>query len=112
MTRVLIGIAVALGLVVGAALAAPSFIDWNQYRDQIAARVEQAVGRGVLELIPLRRGTDAHLRVLSAIETRPRSSRPTGLCSASRPSCSPRSSGTPSRIASHVSARYMAPVSR
>lgn len=48
MTRVLIGAAVALIVVVGAALAAPSFIDWNQYRDQIATRVEEAVGRAVV----------------------------------------------------------------
>ncbi len=48
MTRVLIGIAVALIVLVGAALAAPSFVDWNRYRDEIAARVEAAVGRDVV----------------------------------------------------------------
>lgn len=48
MTRVLIGAALALVVLLGAALAAPSFIDWNQYRDQIAARVEEAVGRAVI----------------------------------------------------------------
>lgn len=48
MTRVLLGAALVLVALVGAALAAPSFIDWNQYRDQIAARVEEAVGRAVV----------------------------------------------------------------
>ena len=48
MKRVLIGAAIVLLLLVGGALAAPSFIDWNAYRDQIAARVEAAVGRAVV----------------------------------------------------------------
>ena len=48
MNRVLIGAAVALFLLVGGALAAPSFIDWNRYRDTIAARVEAAVGLPVV----------------------------------------------------------------
>ena len=47
MNRILIGIAILVAILVGGALAAPSFIDWNQYRTQIAARVEQAVGRPV-----------------------------------------------------------------
>jgi len=46
--RVLIGIAVGLVLLIGAALAAPSVVDWNRYREDIAARVEAAVGRDVL----------------------------------------------------------------
>ena len=46
------------------------------------------------------------------MNTRPSSSNVTGLRRASSPSGSPSASGMPSRIASHVSARYIAPVSR
>ena len=49
---------------------------------------------------------------VSAIQTRPCSSKPTGCSVASSPSCSPFPSGTPRWRASHVSARYIAPVSR
>ena len=44
--------------------------------------------------------------------TRPRSSMPTGCSRASPPSGSPSPSGRPRASASHVSARYIAPVSR
>ena len=47
-----------------------------------------------------------------AMKTRPASSKVIGFCRARRPSGSPSASGSPSRIASHVSARYIAPVSR
>ena len=46
------------------------------------------------------------------MNTRPDSSKVTGFWRASRPSGSLSASGSPSRIASHVSARYIAPVSR
>jgi len=36
-----------LVLAVGAVLAAPSFIDWNAWRDDVAARVQAATGRAV-----------------------------------------------------------------
>lgn len=42
--RVLIGLALVAVVTVAAALAAPSFIDWNRYRVDIAARVERAIG--------------------------------------------------------------------
>ena len=37
--------AAVLVLLVGAALVAPSFIDWTRYRDPIAAEIERAAGR-------------------------------------------------------------------
>lgn len=45
MKKVLIGLAVVVVLVVAGVLAAPSFIDWNQYKGVIAREVEQATGR-------------------------------------------------------------------
>ena len=47
MNRVLVAVAVVFVLLAGTVLAAPSFIDWNRYRAEIAARVEAAVGRAV-----------------------------------------------------------------
>ena len=47
-----------------------------------------------------------------AMNTRPASSKTTGFFCASSPSGSPSPSGSASRIASQVSARYIAPVSR
>ena len=35
-------------LAVAAVLVLPSFIDWNNYRDDIAAQIESATGRRVL----------------------------------------------------------------
>lgn len=43
--KILIGLAVVLVLLVGAVLILPSFVDWNAYKDRIAAQVEQATGR-------------------------------------------------------------------
>lgn len=43
----LIGLAVALLLLVAGALVAPSFIDWNPYRAQIATRLSQITGHAV-----------------------------------------------------------------
>jgi uncharacterized protein involved in outer membrane biogenesis len=40
--------AAVLVLLVGAALVAPSFIDWTRYRDPIAAEIERAAGRKVV----------------------------------------------------------------
>lgn len=40
--------AALLVLLVGAALVAPSFIDWTRYRDPIAAEIERAAGRKVV----------------------------------------------------------------
>ena len=45
MKKVLIGVAVLLVVLVVGALAAPSFIDWNSYKGQIAAQVRDATGR-------------------------------------------------------------------
>jgi uncharacterized protein involved in outer membrane biogenesis len=45
MKKVLIGIVVLLVLLVGGALAAPSFIDWNSYKGEIAAKAREATGR-------------------------------------------------------------------
>jgi uncharacterized protein involved in outer membrane biogenesis len=45
MKKILIGVAVLLVLLVGGALAAPSFIDWNSYKGQIAAQVHESTGR-------------------------------------------------------------------
>lgn len=45
MKKILIGIVVLLVLLIGGALAAPSFIDWNSYKGQIAAQVRESTGR-------------------------------------------------------------------
>ncbi|NJO35643.1 MAG: AsmA family protein, partial [Rhodospirillales bacterium] len=45
MKKVLIGIVVLLVLLIGGALAAPSFIDWNSYKGQIADQAREATGR-------------------------------------------------------------------
>lgn len=45
MRKVLIGSVVVVVLLVGGLLAAPRFIDWNRYKDQIAANVMAATGR-------------------------------------------------------------------
>ncbi|MDH3241862.1 MAG: AsmA family protein [Alphaproteobacteria bacterium] len=45
MKKVLIGLVAILAVAVGAALIAPSFIDWNAYRGEIAAEVGKATGR-------------------------------------------------------------------
>ncbi|WP_421707590.1 AsmA family protein [Algihabitans sp.] len=41
----LIGLAILLVLLVGAAVVVPSFVDWNAYKDRIAAEIEAATGR-------------------------------------------------------------------
>jgi uncharacterized protein involved in outer membrane biogenesis len=41
----LIGLGVLAALLVAAALIAPSFVDWNQFKGEIAARVREATGR-------------------------------------------------------------------
>jgi uncharacterized protein involved in outer membrane biogenesis len=43
--KLLIGLGVLLALLVLAALVAPSFLDWNQYKGEIADKVEAATGR-------------------------------------------------------------------
>lgn len=43
--KVLIGFVAILAVAVGVALIAPSFIDWNAYRGEIAAEVRKATGR-------------------------------------------------------------------
>lgn len=45
MRKLLIAIGLLILVLVGAALVAPSFIDWNRYRGEIAARVGAATGR-------------------------------------------------------------------
>jgi uncharacterized protein involved in outer membrane biogenesis len=45
--RVLIGVAVLIVLLVAGLLVAPSFVDWNQWKGFITARLEQATGRQV-----------------------------------------------------------------
>ncbi len=47
MKKILIGFVGVLGLAVAAALVAPSFIDWNAYRGEIAAEVRKATGRAL-----------------------------------------------------------------
>ncbi len=48
MKKFLFVFAAVLVLSVGAALVAPSFIDWTRYRDSIAAEIERAAGRKVV----------------------------------------------------------------
>lgn len=48
MKKFLFVFAAVLVLLVGAALVAPSFIDWTRYRDTIAAEIERAAGRKVV----------------------------------------------------------------
>ncbi|HEY4136736.1 MAG TPA: AsmA family protein [Alphaproteobacteria bacterium] len=48
MKKFLLVFAALLVLLVGAALVAPSFIDWTRYRDPIAAEIERAAGRKVV----------------------------------------------------------------
>lgn len=45
MKKVLIGVGVLLVLILAGVVIAPSFIDWNQYRDELAAWVEERTGR-------------------------------------------------------------------
>lgn len=45
MKKLVIGFIVLAGLLVGAALIAPSFINWNDYRAEIATEVRKATGR-------------------------------------------------------------------
>jgi len=45
MKKLLIGFIALAGLLVGTALAAPSFISWNDYRAEIATEVRKATGR-------------------------------------------------------------------
>ena len=46
MRKLLVGL-VVVALLAGAALVAPSFIDWNRYKPEIAARVQEATGRAL-----------------------------------------------------------------
>ena len=43
--RVLLIVAGLLVLLVAVAVVAPSFIDWNQYKSEIAGPIERATGR-------------------------------------------------------------------
>lgn len=45
--KLLFGLVCAVAFVVAALLVAPSFIDWNQYKDEIAAQVRAATGRNL-----------------------------------------------------------------
>lgn len=45
--KVLIGLAVLVVVLVAGVLIAPTFIDWNKYKDVIAREVEQATGRSL-----------------------------------------------------------------
>ncbi len=47
MKKVLIVVSVLVGLLLVGALAAPTFVDWNRYKDRIAARLEDQLGRQV-----------------------------------------------------------------
>ncbi|MDA0339448.1 MAG: AsmA family protein, partial [Proteobacteria bacterium] len=47
MRKLLIGIAATFVVLIAVALVAPSFIDWNDYRDTITAQIESATGRQV-----------------------------------------------------------------
>jgi uncharacterized protein involved in outer membrane biogenesis len=46
--RVAIGLGVLLVALIGTALAAPSFLDWNRYKPEIANAVREATGRNLL----------------------------------------------------------------
>lgn len=60
MQRIIIGLFGALILLVALALAAPSFVDWNQYKDAVAREAERVTGRNVVI------GGDLDLRLLPA----------------------------------------------
>ncbi len=45
--KVLIGVVAVVVVLIGAALIGPSFIDWNAYKDDFTAQVEQATGRSL-----------------------------------------------------------------
>ena len=47
MKRVLIAIAAVLVLIIAAILILPGFVDWNDYREEIASQIESATGRRV-----------------------------------------------------------------
>ncbi|MCF8480642.1 MAG: AsmA family protein [Rhodospirillum sp.] len=47
MRNFLIGLGLSLVILVAAVLIVPSFIDWNQYRDQLTAQVQGATGRSL-----------------------------------------------------------------
>ncbi|WP_413205712.1 AsmA family protein [Rhodospirillum sp. A1_3_36] len=47
MRNFLIGLGLSLVILVAAVLIVPSFIDWNQYRDQLTAQVQAATGRAL-----------------------------------------------------------------
>ncbi|MCZ6884968.1 MAG: AsmA family protein, partial [Alphaproteobacteria bacterium] len=47
MKKFFLSILVVIALVIGTALVAPSFIDWNAYRAEIAAEIEKATGRAI-----------------------------------------------------------------
>lgn len=48
MKKFLIGASVATLLLVGVPVAAPRLVNWNDYRDELAARVGDAIGQSVL----------------------------------------------------------------
>ena len=73
MKRVLLILVGLIVLVVAAALIAPSFIDWNQYKGEIAGPVERATGRTLvmsgdlsLSVLPTPRVSAADVRLSSA----------------------------------------------
>ena len=47
MKRFVYGAVALLGLLLAIIVIVPSFVDWNQYRDEIAQQVESLVGRPV-----------------------------------------------------------------
>ena len=47
MKRVLVSLLGLLFLAIAAVIVAPSFIDWNAYRGELVAEIEQATGRKV-----------------------------------------------------------------
>ena len=70
MKHLLIGLGVLLMIFVAAALLAPSFVDWNRYKGEIARRVEEATGRRLtidgaiaLALLPTPRISVSDVRV-------------------------------------------------
>lgn len=73
MKRVLLILVGLIVLVVAAALVAPSFIDWNQYKGEIAGAVERATGRTLvmsgdlsLSVLPTPRVSAVGVRLSSA----------------------------------------------
>ncbi|HRQ83180.1 MAG TPA: AsmA family protein, partial [Azospirillaceae bacterium] len=70
MKKILIGASVAALLLIGVPVAAPRLVNWNDYRDELAARVGGAIGQSVrfdgdlgLQLLPAPAFTAQNVRI-------------------------------------------------